>query len=56
MGDNAGMQVTRWLCSQAVTLHGRQGGIQAGRKTGIINIVLIFNKHVIFLQRLLGLP
>ena len=31
-------------------------GRQEGSKVGMINIVLIFNKHVIFLQRLLGLP
>ena len=50
MGDNAGRQVTRWLCSQAGTLPGRQRGRQAGRKVGMMNIVLIFkmNKVLIF--------
>ena len=56
MGNNTDMQVTRGLCSQAGTLPGRQADREAGMKAGIINIVLIFNKHEIFLQRLLGLP
>ena len=31
VGDNAGRQVTRWLCSQAGTLPGRQAVREGGR-------------------------
>ena len=50
MGDNAGRQVTRWSCSQVGTLPGRQRARQAGRKVGMMNMVLIFkmNKVLIF--------
>ena len=49
MGDNAGREVTRWLCSQAGTLPGRQRGRQAGRKAGMMNIVLIFKMNIVLI-------